>query len=373
MAGEARVAGHVEVEHEHVGAVRAHVAAGVGDVAGLGHDLEALLAVEEHPEAAAHHAVVVGDHDLGHRGQASGRGTLATAVVAITATAGNYGRVGGSLRSRQRAAAVVASRHDRRRSIARRSGGPALAAALARPETYPGRPGPVEVRETHISWVFLAGDRAYKLKKPVGCRSSTTGPPERRREMCEEEVRLNRRLAPRVYLGRRGRRRRPRTAWRSRPRTTRDAIDYVVEMRRFDEARTLAARVRSGGEPYPALVAVGAAARGVPRRRRRARDGGYATAALHAALDENIDTLLDARARPRVRAPGRRARALHRRVLRRAPRRAGGARRRRPRARRPRRPARRARAARARRRDRRLPRVRPCAARRPTSAATSRS
>ena len=42
--------------------------------------------------------------------------------------------------------------------------GNALAAALARPESYPQRPQAVEVRETHISWVFLAGDRAYKLK-----------------------------------------------------------------------------------------------------------------------------------------------------------------------------------------------------------------
>ena len=44
----------------------AHVAARVCDVAGLGDDLEAVLTVEEHPEAAAHHAVIVGDHDLGH-------------------------------------------------------------------------------------------------------------------------------------------------------------------------------------------------------------------------------------------------------------------------------------------------------------------
>jgi len=46
--------------------VRADIAAGVGDVAGFGHDLEAVLAVEEHPEPAAHDAVVIGDHDLGH-------------------------------------------------------------------------------------------------------------------------------------------------------------------------------------------------------------------------------------------------------------------------------------------------------------------
>jgi len=40
-------------------------------------------------------------------------------------------------------------------------------AALARPDFYPDRPDRVEVRETHISMVFLAGDRAYKLKKPL--------------------------------------------------------------------------------------------------------------------------------------------------------------------------------------------------------------
>ena len=38
---------------------------------------------------------------------------------------------------------------------------------LSRPETYPGDVGRVVARETHMSWVFMAGDRAYKLKKPV--------------------------------------------------------------------------------------------------------------------------------------------------------------------------------------------------------------
>ena len=61
---------------------------------------------------------------------------------------------------------------------------------MARPETYPEAPGPVEVRETHISWVFLAGDRAYKLKKPVRLPFLDYGTVERRREMCDEEVRL---------------------------------------------------------------------------------------------------------------------------------------------------------------------------------------
>lgn len=68
-------------------------------------------------------------------------------------------------------------------------------AALARPELYPGPVDRVDVRETHISWVFLAGDRAYKLKKPVVLPFLDYRTPQRSREMCREEVRLNRRLA----------------------------------------------------------------------------------------------------------------------------------------------------------------------------------
>ena len=54
--------------------------------------------------------------------------------------------------------------------------------------------------ETHISHIFLAGDYAYKLKKPVdfGFLDFTT--PEKRRAACAEEVRLNARLAPDIYL-----------------------------------------------------------------------------------------------------------------------------------------------------------------------------
>ena len=55
--------------------------------------------------------------------------------------------------------------------------------------------GPVEMRETHISWVFLAGDRAYKVKKPIRLPYLDYSTPERRLEMCHEEVARNRRLA----------------------------------------------------------------------------------------------------------------------------------------------------------------------------------
>ena len=79
--------------------------------------------------------------------------------------------------------------------------GPALAAALSRPEAYGDGSLPVEIRETQISWVFLVGDRAYRLKKPVRLPFVDCGTAERRHDMCLEEVRLNRRLAPRLYLG----------------------------------------------------------------------------------------------------------------------------------------------------------------------------
>ncbi|MEJ8837302.1 bifunctional aminoglycoside phosphotransferase/ATP-binding protein [Ramlibacter sp. AN1133] len=55
--------------------------------------------------------------------------------------------------------------------------------------------------ETHISWVLLAGEFAYKVKKPLRLPFVDYSTPERRRAFCEEEVRLNRRLAPGLYLG----------------------------------------------------------------------------------------------------------------------------------------------------------------------------
>lgn len=117
--------------------------------------------------------------------------------------------------------------------------------ALKRPDTYPGNPAQVELRETHISWVFLAGDRAYKLKKPVVLDFLDYGTPERRRTMCEEEVRLNRRLAPELYLGVRGVALVDGAARLTAPDDPR-AVDFVVEMRRYAESQTLASRLQRG-------------------------------------------------------------------------------------------------------------------------------
>ena len=99
--------------------------------------------------------------------------------------------------------------------------------------------GQVEVRETHISWVFLAGDRAYKLKKPLVLPFLDYGTAARRHEMCREEVRLNRRLAPDLYVGVRAVAATEdglELAEEDDPR----AVDYLVEM----PAMTSAARSR---------------------------------------------------------------------------------------------------------------------------------
>ncbi len=76
-----------------------------------------------------------------------------------------------------------------------------LIEALCDPAAYPYAVPAVEVRHTHISVVFLAGPYVYKIKKPVELGFLDFSTLEKRRHFCEEEVRLNIRLAPQVYLG----------------------------------------------------------------------------------------------------------------------------------------------------------------------------
>jgi aminoglycoside phosphotransferase family enzyme len=83
------------------------------------------------------------------------------------------------------------------------SGGPALAAKVAflsAPAAYPEPVGEVIRHETHMSWIFLAGDKAYKLKKPVRFPYLDFSTLARREVACRAELQLNRRLAPDVYL-----------------------------------------------------------------------------------------------------------------------------------------------------------------------------
>jgi aminoglycoside phosphotransferase family enzyme/predicted kinase len=78
---------------------------------------------------------------------------------------------------------------------------PRLIDSLTDPAAYPEPPERVEVRHTHISAVYLVGDLVYKIKKPVNYGFVDFSTLAKRRHYCDEEVRLNQRLAPRVYLG----------------------------------------------------------------------------------------------------------------------------------------------------------------------------
>ena len=77
---------------------------------------------------------------------------------------------------------------------------PASLAGLLEPRAYPHPVDAVRLIETHVSWVLLAGELAYKLKRPVHYPFIDLRAPARRRFLCEEELRLNRRFAPQLYL-----------------------------------------------------------------------------------------------------------------------------------------------------------------------------
>jgi aminoglycoside phosphotransferase family enzyme len=158
-----------------------------------------------------------------------------------------------------------------------------------------------DVRETHISWVFLAGRRAYKVKKPVVLPFLDYGTPARRRIMCRAEVALNRRLAPDVYIGVRSLV--PAGGGRLRLGGEDDptAVDYAVEMRRYAEADTLRARLAAGTAGPAELAAVGErlAAFHAAAEPRLRPDGAEA---VKRALDDNFATL-----RTLVTAPEHRA------------------------------------------------------------------
>jgi aminoglycoside phosphotransferase family enzyme len=74
-------------------------------------------------------------------------------------------------------------------------------AFLQHPGAYPEHPNGVDIMQTHMSWVFLTDRHAYKLKKPVRTSVLDFSTIDARKVDCEAEVRLNRRLAPHVYLG----------------------------------------------------------------------------------------------------------------------------------------------------------------------------
>lgn len=107
-----------------------------------------------------------------------------------------------------------------------------LIQGLRQPACWPDGIGPDRVIETHISTVLLVGEYAYKIKKPLDLGFLDFSTLARRREFCEEEIRLNRRLAPDIYLevvpfsG---------TPEAPQPFGKGEAIEYAVRMRRFSQ------------------------------------------------------------------------------------------------------------------------------------------
>jgi aminoglycoside phosphotransferase family enzyme/predicted kinase len=141
---------------------------------------------------------------------------------------------------------------------------------LARPASFShAAPEPIPILQTHASAVLLAGEYAYKLKKPKNFGFFDYSTPALRRHFCQEEVRLNARLAPYVYLGiapvvraADGRTRfGPTLPPEQAPEPDASfeggrVVDYAVVMVRLPDTATLEAQVRSGAATLQLLAEV---------------------------------------------------------------------------------------------------------------------
>ena len=121
---------------------------------------------------------------------------------------------------------------------------PALVQALLRPGAYPQeeRPARVELVETHVSYLFLTASYVYKVKKPVDYGFLDFTSLEKRRHFCRQEVLLNRRLSPQVYLGVVEVRRDGDSYAVEGPGET---VEYAVQMRRLPRSRTMSELLRN--------------------------------------------------------------------------------------------------------------------------------
>lgn len=165
-----------------------------------------------------------------------------------------------------------------------------LIGALLRRHHFPHAAQSVRLIETHISWVLLAGRYAYKIKKALDLDFLDFASLEARRFYCSEEIRLNRRLAPGIYLdvipigGN----------FDSPVIGAQPAIEYAVRMRRFATAKQLDHLLAHGGvEPQhmdklAAMLAV--FHRDLPQAETDSDFGVPAT--IHAAAMQNFEQLL---------------------------------------------------------------------------------
>jgi len=120
---------------------------------------------------------------------------------------------------------------------------PLICALLADPSCYGHAVSQVRLIETHISWVLLTGEFAYKIKKPVDMGFLNFSTLALRHQACTDEVRLNRRLAAEIYLGvvaLTGSAVAPRINGQG------EVFEYAVQMRQFPPEDTLDKLSESG-------------------------------------------------------------------------------------------------------------------------------
>jgi hypothetical protein len=162
-----------------------------------------------------------------------------------------------------------------------------LVRALFDPRCYPHPVGEVRLIQTHISYVLLTGQFAYKIKKPLDLDFLDFTTLAARRHFCEEELRLNRRLAPRIYVdvvaigG---------TPDRPLLGAGEPAIEYALRMREFQQEALLdamLARGELGAQHIDALAQKVAAFHGAVGRA-RTEDGYGSAAGIEAPMRQNF-------------------------------------------------------------------------------------
>jgi aminoglycoside phosphotransferase family enzyme/predicted kinase len=128
--------------------------------------------------------------------------------------------------------------------------------ALLRKRAYPYPVSSIELIQTHISYVFLAGDQVYKLKKPVDLGFLDFSTLEKRRQACEAEVRLNRRGCPGgVYIGVEPLKRYD-GAFRIGGEG--ETVDYLVHMKRLPRERMMDRMLERGEADFDVIGRVAA-------------------------------------------------------------------------------------------------------------------
>ncbi|MBB3169504.1 AAA family ATPase [Simiduia aestuariiviva] len=126
--------------------------------------------------------------------------------------------------------------------------------ALMRPEAFNHPVADLQLIETHISWVILTGEFAYKIKKPLDLGFLDFSSLDKRRGFCADEIRLNQRFAPELYIELTAI-----TGTEAAPHMggTGDTLDYAVKMRQFDQHQLLDAIYQRGELTSDLIRAIG--------------------------------------------------------------------------------------------------------------------